>query len=59
MANLISIGNFLLLRCGWTRREVGDLQKENREMKQTPDVMRLKVMALRGRRQERERKVFG
>ncbi|KMT11685.1 hypothetical protein BVRB_5g106220 [Beta vulgaris subsp. vulgaris] len=45
--------------CSWMRREVEDLQRENREMKQILEVMRLKVPASRGRGEEREREVVG
>lgn len=49
-------GDLELLKgmCSWMRREVEDLQRENRQMKQELEGMRLRVPASRGRGDERE-----
>ena len=40
--------------CSWMRREVEELQRENKQMKQMLESMRSQSPALRGRRDERE-----
>lgn len=54
-------GDLELLKgmCSWMRREVEDLQRENREMRQALVGMRIKVPASRGRGEERDREVIG
>ncbi|KAL2901460.1 Prolyl endopeptidase-like [Bienertia sinuspersici] len=61
-ADEVKAGDVELLKgmCSWMRREVEDLQKENWEMKQTLEGMRLKVpVASKVRCEEREREVAG
>ena len=54
-------GDLELLKgmCSWMTREMEDLQKENREMKEVLECMKKKVPISRGRGEEREREFMG